>query len=237
MIKRMQILVLILIVLGFAWLWTGDSTREEYTVPGAIQTLPGQKQPLNLPRPRQANGLFIMAAIDTSKGNLDQGKFLAAADNYVKEQRSEHGLREEHRLKGTVSKSPIGAIVSYDVYHDNMPIIGMRIEVRLDNALTVAGSNWNYRPIDLPSVEEGGQPLYDEMVSRMPSGFQLRADGSKFSEVIYEIPNQGRGEHSVVVPAINQFQVPVNLIVRASDGALLSVEMPRYEIDRRNRGR
>ena len=173
-----------------------------------------------------------MASLGGMETHCDD-EILKAAKAFVKSQSAQRGLRDEHQLKGRVSRTPIGSTVTYDIYQGNLPIVGMRIEVRMDNAMNVVGSNWNYRPIDLAEVDEGGQPLYDEIANRIPAGFQLRKDGTPFSEVIYELPDQGRGEHSVVVPAVNQFQVPVNLILRATDGAMLSIEMPRYEQERR----
>ncbi|MBI3294817.1 MAG: hypothetical protein HYZ71_08810 [Deltaproteobacteria bacterium] len=234
MIRRAQALFLFLLFLVMTWLYFVPAETAAPSVARPI--LPVPQQSVDLPKPRQQTGSFLMAGIGVSAvPSFDRTRILARADQFVKANAEERTLRAEHQLKGVVSQSPIGATVSYDVYQGQLPIVGMRIEVTLDNDGNVTGSNWNYRPIDIAPIDASGQALYDEMVNRMPNGFQLRQDHTPFSEVVFELPGQGRGEHSVVVPALNQFKSPVSLILRASDGALLSVEMPRYEVDRQNR--
>lgn len=188
---------------------------------------------IHLPQRRQER-LVLLSVSDSAMAT--DNDVLRAADNYLASQNTRR-ITEEHRAVGRVTRSPLGSVVRYDIYQGLLPVVGMRIEVHVDHALKVTKTDWNYRPIAAVELEEGGPALYDHVKSRLPNGYELRKDRSGYSEIIYELFQQGRGEHAVVVPVVNEHKIPMSLILRASDGAVLGAEMPRYEQDRRRLSR
>lgn len=210
-------------------------------LPSANETPTPSKRPtsvksrrIRLPGPRAQP---FIASVGAPQIEIDDSRILEIAGDHLREEQRTRPMRSEHQLIGKVSRTPLGAVVRYDVFQDDLPIVGMRIEIHLDNQLRVNRTEWNYRPIDPVEIEGGGEALYASVTDRLPAGYRLRNDGTGFSEIIYELYQQKRAEHSVVVPVVNENGIAMSLILSAREATVLGSEMPRYEVDRRGRAR
>ncbi len=244
---RTQLISAVFAVLVVGWSVSTFDQREQNAAPRPQIAVPVRTSFRSLPRPRPRM-LRLEAGVPETQ--LPDRVFLIAADTFIRSQASDRQLRDIHQLRGSVVRTPFGATVSYQVFQGELPILGMRIEVKFDRQMSVSASQWNYRPIDFVNGDSvnrdsaNGDSLRDDSVvsqaprtreeigeisNRMPAGFTVRWDGSVFSEVIYENFNENRGEFAIAVPATNSLGMPVTVLIRASDGALLGVEMPRSE--------
>jgi hypothetical protein len=235
--KRIRFLVALLFVLVVARAFQKTyslitPTRNQHGHFVARSVLKHSRNELPRPRagilfPRQAAvDSFSMDTLPAEKTTAEQ-TILEVAQKYLRARSTEIGLRVHHTLKPTVHLSPIGPLVVYQIYQDELPLIGMRIEIRLNRDLELVDAKWDYKPI--PHVEIHDEVIgIDELSEFLPQGVKI-LEGPPPHPIVYAPPFHNFAEYAFAVPVIDRHGIPSTLIVRASDGMILGGEGPRRE--------
>lgn len=137
---------------------------------------------------------------------------LAECDRFIKEHESEFPIRSYHQLKGQVLENPLGMRVKYEVSQNEIPIVGMEIELQINSLGKVTVSSNSYYPIE--KVESNSDAWGSDSV------------------VIYVEPGKNQGEiaYNVSVSDPNK-KAPVlaHAVFSAMSGQLLARHVARSE--------
>ena len=177
----------------------------------------------SLPRARSISAL---GNVDTSLGKSPQ----EIADNYLNNHREEWHIQDYHQLRAELHASPVETTVIYRVYQDQLPVLGMKIEILVGKNLEVKSVQNSYRPVR--KVDFSHEPFLsaEEVIERIPP--QFVADGATASHaasVLYVPASTDEPELAYTMPLQEGAPTPhpIHLLLRAADGQLLGRSVPR----------
>lgn len=152
-----------------------------------------------------------------------------SAEQYLEERKKSWGVQDYHELKATVYESPTGQSVKYQVYQDNLPIVGMEIALEFNPDHSVRTIENGYRPlrrVDLtqPTLSQ------DEVIKAQGGRYTLdETSTAGVASVLYLPSGSDVPELSYVMPVREADGRSAQLVFRAADGQVLGRQTSRAE--------
>lgn len=159
-----------------------------------------------------------------------------ATKRFILENNQKYPIQEYHQLKGEIITTPMGALVSYKVFQEDLPVIGMQLDFRVSRTGKVSEVFNGYRPISKiePSVTE--KLSLNRILRIQESDYQL-AEGESTSQekaLIWVTPGSSFAQLGYVVSVVSKTKpskVPEQAIFSVTTGQLLARELSRSEFD------
>lgn len=187
---------------------------------------------LGLPQPRKVE----FSEIDTS---LLGSTAKEIADNYLLVYKESLGIQDYHTAQGVEHKTPLGSIIKYTFSQDSVPIVGMEINIRIGSNLMVEDIENNYRALERAEINnllEDAQR--EDLAQLLPSRYGVDPSSGPPDTILYVTAQDPSPVPSYVVRTTDRGKQnrKVDLVIRAADGQILGISVPRQEFSH-NHGR
>lgn len=217
----MKRILFIAFFIGLTWLGWNKYQEQEFAVPSGAKAVPhfiaASAGMWTVPH---ARSIASIGNVDASLGRSPQ----EIADNFLGNHREEWHIQEYHQLRSEVHASADETTVTYRVYQDQYPVLGMKISVHVAKNFEVTSVDNTYRPVRKVDISREPFLSAEEIIERIPPRFV--ADGStaaKAASVLY-VPSSGDEPELAYTMPLNEdgpTPQPVHLLLRAADGELL----------------
>ena len=156
------------------------------------------------------------------------------AQHYLDAHRTDLGIKPYHELRAVEFQSPLGTQVKFSVFQDNIPVIGLGIELQVSPSGLVSISDNQYPDVSqaetpkekiltFESVLKLHEQDYQIMEGAIPtqelSTFWFMRPGTNTPELAYVLSLRERNEE----------KKQVQVVFRATDGQILSRQYARSE--------
>lgn len=150
------------------------------------------------------------------------------AEDYLEERKRAWGVQDYHELKGDVYESPTGVGMKYQVYQDNLPIVGMEIALDFNPDNSVRSLENGYRPVRKADLT-APMLTQSEILQRQGDRFKLDEESTAgVSQVLFLPMGSDIPEVSYVMPVTENGRAS-QVVFRASDGQILARQQSRSE--------
>ena len=139
-------------------------------------------------------------------------------------------IPEHYELRPEVTRTPLGPLVTYEVYQDGIPILGMRIELRMNRDMELVESDLEYRA--LPKADTDPRLSPEEVAEAARSRYQFVVDpayGQHVGKVLVARSETEAPELAYVIPMNCGRLGSCQAVLRANDGQLLARSYSRGE--------
>lgn len=179
-----------------------------------------------LPQPRDGQ----WAVSDSAPKETDPVK---AALEYIEEHRETWNIRSHHELRPSLTSSPLGAAVRFDVLQDGLAVSGLSITIHLGRNNEVRSVDNMYRPLE-PTDLSQSMLTAEEAAGLVGERYLASEDGAEPGMVLYANPSAQSPEPAYSMSMVElsnggATRRPVSLLVRASDGQILDIAYARTE--------
>jgi hypothetical protein len=190
---------------------------------GGVSVLPRM---MALPGRRAVTSLSDSSMFASAPVSADfEERARAAAERYLNERREEWKVRSYHEMHAQVFVTPLGATVKFTPFQDNLPVVGMDLELSVDRQLKVSLANSSYRPV--PRVETRPEISVEEAMEKISDQFTAEGEGHGATPVIFLPAGMENAELAYVVQARDKNKRSANVTLRANDARVISVEYAR----------
>ena len=131
----------------------------------------------------------------------------------------------------------MGTFVSFKVYQDNIPVIGMQLDFRVNRLGNVLEVFNGYKPVNEVRVEPNQKKTVEEVLKIQQQQYGA-AEGDLFQSTVNSViliePYSMQAHLGYVIPVISKqkkSEVPERAIFSATTGQLLARELPKTEFD------
>lgn len=173
-------------------------------------------------------------------GNAENGDFkaLRLTQQFILENLDRFPIQQHHRLRGETLKSPLGTLVSYKVYQDGVPILGIQLDFRVNSRNQVLELFNGYQPVVQMKVEPDKWMTIEQVAALQSSSFKKVESDSKTlakPNIIWVESGSDRAHWGYVLKVVDLLQkkkAPEQAIFSAITGQLLAREVSRGEFNR-----
>jgi hypothetical protein len=168
----------------------------------------------------------------TRQPSMESGRYstpFESAREYLEAHREEWGLKAYHEFRPVEYRTPLGSYIKFSVFENGIPILNLDIEMELDKSLKVTTVKNNYRDISRTVAREA-LPFTD-IVKRVEAEYQTLTQDETQRPVLFVGEMSATPELAYVLDAKekNGARRPVQLVIRASDGTILTQSFSRTE--------
>jgi hypothetical protein len=181
--------------------------------------------------PRKSNINFIA----TEQGDSTA---LKLTQQFILENLDRFPIQQYHHLKGETLKSPLGTLVSYKVYQDGVPIVGLQLDFRVNSRNQVLELFNGYQPVAEMKLEPDRWLTIERVVALQSLRYKKVEHTLKNMEkpnIIWVEPGSNRVHWGYVLEVVDVLQkrkVPEQAIFSDTTGQLLVRELSRSEFNR-----
>ena len=160
---------------------------------------------------------------------------LAAGERFIKGNESLFPIRSYHQLKGRVIENPMGMRVKYEVSQNEIPVVGMEIELQINSLGKVAVLSNSYHPIEKVELNRDSWLSLAEVIEGQEQTYKFSGtEGSSGADsiVIYVEPGKFRGEigyNVSVLDANKKNSVMAHAVFSVMSGQVLARHIARSE--------
>ncbi|MFM8315983.1 MAG: hypothetical protein ACKOA8_17020 [Deltaproteobacteria bacterium] len=157
---------------------------------------------------------------------------------YMQEHPQDFPIKEYHQLKGETLESPMGTLVSYKFYQENIPIVGFQIDFRVSRTGKVVLISKSYYPLPKLHLDNKEWLTIDEILQSQDNVYRLGDEKEKLTvsnAIIWVDPVSQWAQLAYVVPVfslLSKKKVPEQAIFSVTTGQLLAREHSKSEFDR-----
>jgi hypothetical protein len=224
--KKMGMAFIVVLVGVYGVLIWSDTPPESS---GSSVSLIARQASLSVPLPIQ-RAVETLANAIPQEANAPRLRAAEIAQAYLEAHRETWGIQAHHQMKPEVAQSPLGSVVQFSVYQDEIPILGMGIEMRLGWNGEILEVKSQYRPVSAVDVN---QPVVspEAFLAGASGRFEAAAGSGPASSVIYLPPGDGEPIMAIamMVHRTGHPEQSVQAVFRASDGQLLGLSSARAE--------
>lgn len=170
-------------------------------------------------------------AVEQATPPVDEPAILVT-DRYLKENANQFGIRHYHKLHPVVFRSPVRTTVKYSASQDGVPLVGLEIQFVLGPDGKVAEVENRYRPVKRANLKLPRlNPL--EIVKTLSPEFHWEdGDASSVPLLLFVRENSDTPEPAYALRVIDTRSPasPQQLVVRATDGKILTKSLARQEL-------
>lgn len=160
----------------------------------------------------------------------EQDGAMAIANQFVEAHREEWRLQPYHELRAAVFESPFSAKVAYQVYQDNLPIIGMRIVVEVDRNRKAILFESNYRSVERLDVSRVEAMTELDLIRGLGERYEERREVKELTQALNLVDARNVPDLVFVVRVLDRsLNQPAQLVLRATDGQLVQKSFAKKE--------
>jgi len=195
--------------------------------PGAPVPTVSQRGPQGAPAPQPEPTGPVSGTVELQKAPLPvASSALEAARIYIEAHRAEWKLQPHHQLRVEESRNPLGTKLRFAVYQGKYPVLGAQIQMRVDGTNRVREVHNGYTPV--PAVDVESSFAGKSLGAKLADG-SVVVNGSPAAQVIYVSPGSSEGIAALAVTVRTAEGLERQALVRASDGQVLNLSVPRSE--------
>lgn len=160
---------------------------------------------------------------------------LALANQFIIDHPALFPIQSYHQLALQSVRSPLGTRVSYQVYQDDIPLIGMQIDLMVSRSGRIRILSNEYHPVEKVQIDSREWLGIEEILNGQGSVFRLNPDfPAKHTErvKIWVSPYSPRPELVYVVSVLDEKQkqkMPGQALFSVTTGQLVARHFPRSE--------
>jgi hypothetical protein len=178
----------------------------------------------------ETKNVKFLANTKVARSNGSQPSSREIAESYFEKHRKEWGIKDYHLKNSTEFTSPLGDTFVYEFSQGDIPVVGMRIRLRVGLDGEAMEEENTYKAI--PLVEDLDLSAADiQLVLQNKNPRYSVQELREKNQVIFVRENLNQGELAFSIQAMDSSSNnrPTQLLVRASDGKLLQRSVGRSE--------
>jgi Zn-dependent metalloprotease len=148
---------------------------------------------------------------------------LSVANEYLSAHKDQLRLQPYHKFKAATIEKPFYTDVRFSVYQDNLPVVGLNIDVNIAKDLSIISVENNYRPVQKADLKNSGMS-FDEILKNASKRFIAEDSVASSASTILYVDSVNAFPELVYVLRLKEAtgeKRNMQVLFRASDGLIL----------------